>query len=361
MNHENIVVIGGGLAGLTAAFLLRAHQSVILLEAGPRFGGQIDTTHEHGFVVERGGEGFVARSQALPKLVADLGMSADTVIGQATLRSFGYDGDSLRSLAPGEAAAFLGFQVAASDFGKGICSLRDGMGSLVSALAGALQGHVDARLNARALSVERGAGPGRLRVRLSHGAVLDAGAVIVATTAAAASDLLADLSPEPARALALAATQSSVTVELAYPAAAISHALDGTGFVVTQDAQRDGMRACTFTSSKFADRAPRGRASMRAFFRPTHADLGLDDATFIARAVRGIGRVLPVHGEPLHAWVSRWPNALPAFDEAHRARVAALESALEPARVYLAGSAFHGSGIDVAVRSGEHAAARISG
>jgi protoporphyrinogen/coproporphyrinogen III oxidase len=39
------------------------------------------------------------------------------------------------------------------------------------------------------------------------------------------------------------------------------------------------------------------------------------------------------------------------FDPAHKQAVAALETALKGSRIALAGSAFHGSGIDAALRS----------
>jgi oxygen-dependent protoporphyrinogen oxidase len=153
-----------------------------------------------------------------------------------------------------------------------------------------------------------------------------------------------------------------VTVELAFARDAVQHALDGSGFVVAQGAQQEGLRACTWSSSKFEARAQPGKIALRAFFRPTDAELvTLDDPAWIARAERGIARVLPVSAPPLRAWVSRWPRALPVFDDAHRARVAALEALLLPARVLLAGSAFHGSGIDAAVQSGERAAAALQG
>jgi oxygen-dependent protoporphyrinogen oxidase len=341
-----LVVVGGGLAGLTAAFRLCAGWDVVLLEAATRLGGQIDTELSNGFVIERGAEGFVARSTAVPALVADLGMPESELIAQSTLRSFGFDGTSLVALEPGEAARFLGFQVPPEDYGKGIRSLRRGMGSLIWALAGNLQGRVELRLQARAAALQ--ASPGGVRVLLDDGARLEADAAIVATSAAAASALLATLCGEPARALAQAPVTSSVTVELAFQRAAIAHALDGSGFVVAEQAQQEGLRACTFTSSKFVDRAPPGRVSLRAFFRPSSDELDrLDEAAWIARAVRNVGRVLPLQDDPLQAWVSRWPNALPVFD-------------LAAVPVRLAGSAFHGSGIDAAVRSGEAAAQALA-
>jgi len=48
------------------------------------------------------------------------------------------------------------------------------------------------------------------------------------------------------------------------------------------------------------------------------------------------------------------------FDATHRARISALEAALVGQRIWLAGSAFHGSGIDAAIRSGEAAALATS-
>lgn len=359
---RRVIVVGGGLSGLTAAFRLARESHVVVLEAGARLGGQIDTELSDGFVVERGAEGFVARSTAVPALAADLGMPEGELIGQATLRSFGFDGSTLVALGPGEAARFLGFQVAAEDLGKGIRSLRRGMGSLIWALTGNLRDHERVQLRAGVRAVQVAPSASGVRVQLADGSVLEADAAIVATTAVVASELLADYAGEAARALAQAVTSSSVTVELAYVRDAIAHALDGSGFVVAESAQQEGLRACTFTSSKFEGRAPKGRVSLRAFFRPSDADIAsLDDAAWIARAARGVARVLPVSGDALRAWVSRWPRALPVFDAAHRSRVAALESALAGSAVVLAGSAFHGSGIDAAVRSGEAAAAALGG
>ena len=364
---STVVIIGGGLAGLTTAFRLCGRYRVVLLEAAPRLGGQIHTELCDGFVIERGAEGFVARSQALPALVADLGMPEGELIGQSTLRSYGYDGRQLLALQPGEAASFLGFQVPPEDLGKGIRSLRRGMASLVWALSGNLRERADVRLQTRVERVLQTAGG--VRVELAHGPAVEADAAVVATNAAAASALLQPVAGELARALSAASTLSSVTVELVYPRAAVAHALDGTGFVVSQAAQRDGLRACTFTTSKFVDRAPPGHVSLRAFFRPAAGEAAvlpaplaappLDDAAWRARAVAGIGRVLALQGEPLRAFVSRWPDALPVFDNAHTQRVAALEAALAGRPVLLAGAAFHGAGIDAAVRSGERAAAAL--
>jgi oxygen-dependent protoporphyrinogen oxidase len=355
---RRVLILGGGLAGLTAAFRLRAHARVTLLEAEPRLGGQILTTRSDGFAIERGAEGFVARSEAVPAIAAALGMPQDELIGQSVMRSYGFDGARLLPLQPGEAASFLGFQVSKDDLGKGIRSLRAGMGSLISAFEANLREAIELRLGVRATAVQATAQG--VRVSTAHGEAFEADALIIATSAAVAAELLAPLVGEPAASLRAAPTMSSVTVELAYERGAIEHPLDGTGFVVALEQQQGGVRACTFTSSKFAGRAPSGKACLRVFVRPSDEELStLGDEAFALRAEQAVARVLTLRGRPLRSWVSRWPHALPVFTDAHRAQVAALEQALRAWPITLAGSAFHGAGIDAAVRSGELAAANL--
>jgi oxygen-dependent protoporphyrinogen oxidase len=148
-----------------------------------------------------------------------------------------------------------------------------------------------------------------------------------------------------------------VTVSLAYDAGRVRHALDGTGFVVGEPFE--GFRACTFTSSKFGHRAPDGAVSLRVFFRPTAEELQAD-TPWAARAASVLGCVLPIEGPPLRSWVSRWPEALPVFSPEHKDVVARVEEALRRHPIHLAGSSFHGSGIDAAVRSAEAVAARLA-
>jgi oxygen-dependent protoporphyrinogen oxidase len=354
-----IGVIGGGLAGLTLSFRRAlAGAPVVLFEGSARLGGQLWTERRDGFVVEHGAEGFVARSEAVPALAEALGIGAD-LVGQSETRSYGFDGATLRELAPGEAATFLGFQVPRDELGKGIRAFRGGMGQLTETLARAVTARADVRRGARVTTVTR-AGAG-FRVELADGASEEVSAVVVATTAATAAPILAGAFGEVARAVGAAPTLSSCTVTLAYARAALDHPLDGTGFVVAQGHQTHGFRAATFITSKFPARAPEGHASVRIFFRPAPEDLAsMTDEAWIDRAHASLGRVLPVRARPLHAWVSRWGDALPVFEPAHVERVRALEAALAGSGVVLAGSAFHGSGIDAAVRSAEAAALALS-
>lgn len=357
MSMQRIAVIGAGIAGLTVA-LRRANSGdqVSLFEANTRVGGQLSSEAQAGFVVEHGAEGFVARSEVVPPLATELGI-ADHIVEQLEQRSFRFDGQRLVELLPGEAGRLLGFQVPTDDLGRGVRSFWHGMAELPQRLALTLAARTELHLQRPIASVTRRSGG--VTLLDANGQALDFDAAVVATTAHSAASLLTTAAGPSADALRESSVQSSLTVTLAYPRDAIDHPLDGTGFIVQDPEQLSGVRAVTFSSSKLPNRAPVDQALLRLFFRPSEHDLALSDDAWTERAERGLAAALPLRGGAQRAFVSRWANALPVFDPAHRARVAALEAALSDQPIWLAGAAFHGSGIDAAIRSGEATALAI--
>ncbi len=359
MSMQRIAVIGGGIAGLTVALRRgAAGDEVVLFEAAGKVGGQLASESSDGFVVEHGAEGFVARSEVVPALAESAGI-ADHVIEQLVQRSFRFDAGQLIELLPGEAGRLLGFQVATEELGRGIRSFRHGMAELPERLTATLGSQVELRLGT---SIESVAPRARgVTLTTTDAKRQDFESVVVATTARSAAALLGAAFGPAARALEEASLLSSLTVTLAFRSEHVNHPLDGTGFIVPSPAQLGGVRAVTFVSSKLPNRAPPGSVLLRVFFRPGAADLStLSDAAWTERAERALGLALPLSGPVERAWVSRWTDALPVFDDAHRARVAELELALSAHPVKLAGAAFHGSGIDAAIRSGERAAVALA-
>jgi oxygen-dependent protoporphyrinogen oxidase len=352
MSMQRIAVIGGGIAGLTVA-LRRASlgDQISLFEQSTAVGWQLSSETK---------DGFVARSEVVPPLAAHAGI-ADHIVEQLEQRSFRFDGQRLIELLPGEAGRLLGFQVPPDDLGRGIRSFRHGMAELPARLAGELGPNVTLHVGRAICSVASQAGG--VTVLDAHGESLRFDAAVVATTARSAAKLLGDALGPTAQALQESSLLSSLTVTLAYRRDEIAHPLDGTGFIVPAPEQLHGVRAVTFSSSKLPNRAPEDQALLRLFFRPSEHELvTLSDSAWTERAERGLGSALPLRGPAHHAFVSRWPNALPVFDPAHRARVSALEAELERGMhpIWLAGAAFHGSGIDAAIRSGEATALAIS-
>ncbi|HMB53581.1 MAG TPA: protoporphyrinogen oxidase [Thermoanaerobaculia bacterium] len=72
---DRVAVVGGGIAGLAAAWeLSRAGRAVTLLDAAPRFGGKIASERRGGFLVESGPDSFVTRKPQAVELARELGL-----------------------------------------------------------------------------------------------------------------------------------------------------------------------------------------------------------------------------------------------------------------------------------------------
>lgn len=96
----SVLVVGGGLTGLTAAWdLARAGVPVTLVEAGGQVGGKVRTEHADGLVIEHGPDSFVAYRPAVLRLLDDLGM-ADEVVGVRGPRTVGVRVDGRMRVLP---------------------------------------------------------------------------------------------------------------------------------------------------------------------------------------------------------------------------------------------------------------------
>lgn len=351
------VVVGGGLAGLAAARELADRgAAVTVLEATARLGGQIATELSGGFLVEHGPEGFITRSEAVRSVCRRVGLTGD-LMNQATHRTLAWRDGRLVELRVGEAGRLLGIQADPVEFGRGLVTLRGGMGDLIAALAASLGRDVTLRSATTVTALYRS--NSRLQLVCTDGNSEVADAVILAIPPREASALLAPLVPgeEPLRGIPL---DSAVAVTLALHRSAVRHPLDASGLVV-DGVGPGGLRACTFSSSKFLGRAPEGWCLLRAFFTPEPGAGPLDDDHWRERAGIALAS-LGLRGRPDQSWVSRWPAALPRMLPGHAERIAAFRERLRAyAPIELAGAAYDGGGLHGATLSGLGAARRAMG
>lgn len=84
----DVIVIGGGISGLTCAYFLKqAGANVRLLESSSRLGGPIRTVREKGFLFELGPQSFLS-TDLLGKLIADLGLEGELLVGDRRAARF---------------------------------------------------------------------------------------------------------------------------------------------------------------------------------------------------------------------------------------------------------------------------------
>ncbi|HUQ39544.1 MAG TPA: protoporphyrinogen oxidase [Acidimicrobiales bacterium] len=101
MPPRRALVVGGGIAGLTSAYRLRAAGvDVVLVEASDRWGGKIRTTDFAGGPVDEGADAFLARRPEAIALCAELGIDGE-LVAPATGKAWLWTRGALRAIPDG--------------------------------------------------------------------------------------------------------------------------------------------------------------------------------------------------------------------------------------------------------------------
>jgi protoporphyrinogen/coproporphyrinogen III oxidase len=247
-------------------------------------------------------------------------------------------------------------------FDRGMQLLTD---KLADAISNSSLGSI--RLNTRVESLELQHAipnhPASWNIRTNDNETLTADAVCLALPSFVCARLLRNVDAPLATELDNIAYASSSTINLAYQREDIPHPLDGFGFVVPFVEKRS-LIACSFSSVKFAGRAPHGRVLLRAFaggaLQPEM--YGLDDAKLISRVRGDLRDLLGIERPPLFGEVSNWERSMPQYTLGHLEKVKRIrERAGALPRLALAGNAYSGPGIPDCIRSGEASADEIFG
>jgi len=237
-------------------------------------------------------------------------------------------------------------------------SFDRGMEVLVKALEQKLT-QVDIRRETRVQSLSRTAASWTIQTQT--GETLEADALCIAVPAHSAANLLASVDHQLTTQLNQIKYASTATINFAYRREAIQYPLDGFGFVVPFIEKRS-LIACSFSSVKFAGRAPDGHVLLRAFvggaLQPEM--FSLDESTMLQRVEHDLRELLEITERPLFADVAKWKDSMPQYEVGHLDRMQAIESKLaQLPNLTLAGNAYRGAGIPDCIRSGEAAAEKI--
>ncbi|MFB6722368.1 protoporphyrinogen oxidase [Kribbella sp. NPDC056345] len=194
---------------------------------------------------------------------------------------------------------------------------------------------------------------------------LTADAVIVATPAAPASRMLAELVPTASTELAAIEYASMAIVTLAvrkedWPAEAT-----GSGFLVPSVEERT-IKASTYSHAKWQWSNDAG--GELAVLRTSVGRLGEEyvlqrsDEELVQLAVSDLKKAIGLQGPVIGSIVTRWGGGLPQYAVGHLDRVDRVEAAVAAIPgLAVAGAAYRGVGIAACVASGVRAATRVRG
>jgi protoporphyrinogen/coproporphyrinogen III oxidase len=462
MTTKRIIIIGGGIAGLAAAYYTQKIAGekgipvhVTVLERGTYWGGKITTERVDGFVIEGGPDTFLAakpwgialcrelglesrlqstnphnrntyvlhrgRLQRLPDGLTmmiptqfgpmaktsllswpqkarmgldfflppaplngdeSLGAFISRRLGRATYENlieplmsgiYAGDGDQLSlastfpylrelelkygSLARG--ALDLRKKMPLSPGSRsGFMTPTTGLAEIIEVLVKRLtDSGVALRLNTSVVQLLKNASG--YTVVLNTNESIEADSVISAAPAYMSGTLLSLIDSQLSADLQKIPYASTATVSLAYRQSALSHKLDGYGYVIPRRAGRRAL-ACTWTSTKFPHRAPEGYALLRVFIGRAGQDIPWNETELLELARAELAYTLNLTATPILSRVFMWEDAMPQYNLGHPDLLKRIDLALaQHPGLVLAGNGYRGIGIPDCIHSGETAAGLV--
>ncbi len=237
-------------------------------------------------------------------------------------------------------------------------TLRGGLDELISTLAGRL-GDTRVLLGRNVEQLEKdGSG---YHLILDDGSRMEIDAVVIATPARDAAKLVTGFAPSLAAKLRTIRYVSTATVSLGYRRSTISHPLKGFGFVIPRKEHRL-ITGCTWSSTKFDDRAPADSVLLRCFLGgATDESPALAPEEEMVRYAREeVRSLMGITAEPVLTRVYRWRDGHPQYDVGHLDLLAEIDAlcAAQPG-LQLAGSSYRGIGLPDCIHSGALAAEAV--
>jgi oxygen-dependent protoporphyrinogen oxidase len=245
-------------------------------------------------------------------------------------------------------------------FDRGMQVLTDELSKRISTA------NISLRLNTTVDRIDLGSGENSSaiwKLTVGAGEIVTADAVCMALPSFVSSRLLRDVDANLAAELGEISYASSATINLAFRRKDISHSLDGFGFVVPFVEGRS-LIACSFSSVKFAGRAPENHVLLRAFVGGALQPEMLErsDEELVLSIRNDLRHLIGVRAEPLFAEVARWDRSMPQYHVGHLERIRRIDERVASLPgLALAGNAFTGLGIPDCIRSGEAAAEKLAG
>ena len=240
---------------------------------------------------------------------------------------------------------------------------KQGIGQLVGWLESALV-DVEVRTNCRVGSISKLDSKWQVQLDQADAAdqVLSVDGIVLATPAQVSARLVNSFDRPLSHRLSSIEAASAAIVVLGVDQAQLSSRFQGYGIIVPAILNRQ-IIACSFSSNKFAHRAPDGKILVRCFIGGAMQSelVDLDDDHLIRIATAELDRMIGFCGTPEIGRVYRWRNCMPQYHLGHLDRVQEIGSfAAEHNGLELAGNSYRGVGIPACMQSGMDAIERLA-
>jgi oxygen-dependent protoporphyrinogen oxidase len=194
-------------------------------------------------------------------------------------------------------------------------SFVDGMGTFPQAIARMLGDAV--QTNTRVVGIERSDSSSWTVLFASQGRTdaVQAAAVIIATPAAHAAQMVARIAPSLAEKLSAIYYPPVAEVFLGFRHEQIPRALDGFGFLIPAKEQRN-ILGTIWSSAIFPNRSPEGHAALTTFVGGSRQPemCRLSDEDLIRIVTEELHAIMGVVGQPVFSKVLRWEKAIPQYN-----------------------------------------------
>ena len=243
-----------------------------------------------------------------------------------------------------------------------LCSFRGGVAALPRALAAKMAGNLKTGMKVCAVRLSPHADSAFLEIETTGGVQSRSSAVVIATPAYVAAELIRPSSPALAASLSAIPYAPAAVVANAYKRQQVTHTLYGFGFLVPR---KENVRTLgtVWNSSLFPGRGPEGAVTMTSFIGgATDLEVIEHTDTEISRIVQqDNAALLGITGEPVAGKVWKYSRALPQYNLRHGNIVETIrEGARALPGVFFAGNYLEGPSLGKCLENGFRTAAAVA-
>jgi protoporphyrinogen/coproporphyrinogen III oxidase len=187
-------------------------------------------------------------------------------------------------------------------------------------------------------------------------------AVIFATPARIASQMLAATDAQLSEDLGKVEYSSSITVTLGYQREQLKSCPPGFGFLIPRS-EGTRMLATTFVHTKFPFRAPDNKALVRCFLggAKDQAVLQLSDEEITALVRKELKQITGLSADPWFVKVYRWDRSMAQYTPGHLERIERIGATVKQIQnLSIAGNFYKGIGVPDCIRTGKEAAQHMA-